>query len=87
MSPCHQWRCRPASSTYSAAGYSFAVSGVNDSERAGTNWGNGGGWNDSTANRYPDWVQITFNGAKTIDHVVVYTLQDNYANRSSPPTR
>ena len=30
-------------------------------------------------------MQILFNGAKTIDHVVVYTLQDNYAN-PLPPT-
>ena len=73
-----------ASSTYSAAGYSFAVSSVNDGERAGLNWGHGGGWNDSTANTYPDWVQIIFNGAKTIDHVVVYTLQDNYASPVQP---
>ena len=73
-----------ASSTYSAADYSFAASSVNDGERAGLNWGHGGGWNDNTANSYPDWVQIIFNGAKTIDHVVVYTLQDNYANPVEP---
>ena len=73
-----------ASSTYAAAGYSFAASSVNDGERAGLNWGHGGGWNDSTANTYPDWVQITFNSAKTIDHVVVYTLQDNYASPVQP---
>ena len=30
-------------------------------------------------NAYPDWVQINFNGSKSIDRVVVYTLQDNYA--------
>ena len=66
------------------ASYSFAVSSVNDGERAGLNWGHGGGWNDNTANSYPDWVQIIFNGAKTIDHVVVYTLQDNYANPVEP---
>ena len=73
-----------ASSTYAAAGYSFAASSVNDGERAGLNWGQGGGWNDSTADSYPDWVQITFNSAKTIDHVVVYTLQDNYASPVQP---
>ena len=39
---------------------------VNDNERAGVNWGNGGGgWADATANAYPDWVQINFNGSKT----------------------
>ena len=72
-----------ASSTY-ARRYSFAASSVNNDERAGLNWGHGGGWNDATANTYPDWVQITFNGAKTIDHVVVYTLQDNYASPVEP---
>ena len=70
-----------ASSTYSAG---YPVGAVNNNERAGINWGNGGGWNDATADTYPDWVQITFNGSKTIDRVVVYTLQDNYANPVEP---
>ncbi len=51
-----------ASSSYSSA---FPVSAVNNNERAGTNWGNGGGWNDATAGVFPDWVQINFNGSKT----------------------
>src|SRR6185437_1398362 len=34
-----------ASSTFSA---SFPVSSINNNERAGANWGNGGGWNDNT---------------------------------------
>jgi hypothetical protein len=70
-----------ASSTLSAA---FPVNSVNNNERAGINWGNGGGWADGTANSFPDWVQITFNGTKTIDHVVVYTVQDNWANPIEP---
>ncbi len=71
-----------ASSFYSAA---FAPSAANDGETAGVNWGSGGGWNDSTGGTWPDWLQINFNGQKTIDRVVVYTLQDNYA-APSPPT-
>ena len=47
-------------------------------------WGSGGGWNDATANAYPDDVQIDFNGSKTIDRVVVYTLQDNYSSPMEP---
>jgi hypothetical protein len=74
-----------ASSTYVAPGYSFPVAAVNDGERAGLNWGNGGGWNDATANTFPDWVQINFNGTQTINQVIVYTLQDNYANPVDPP--
>jgi hypothetical protein len=71
-----------ASSTYSA---SYPVSAVNNGDRTGVGWGSGGGWNDATANAYPDWVQITFSGQKTIDHVIVYTLQDNWANPVDPP--
>ena len=50
----------------------------------GAGWGNGGGWADGTSNAYPDWVQIIFNGTKTIDHVVVYTVQDNFASPIEP---
>ncbi len=60
------------------------VSAIINNVRSGANWGNGGGWNDNTGNAYPDWVQINFNGSKTIDHVVVYTVQDNYANPVEP---
>src|SRR5208282_1344669 len=74
-----------ASSTYVAAGYSFPVSAIIDGDRAGLNWGHGGGWNDGTANVWPDWVQINFSGAQTIDQVIVYTLQDNYTSPVDPP--
>jgi hypothetical protein len=70
-----------ASSIYSAA---YPVSAVNDNRRSGTIWGNGGGWNDATVNAFPDWVQITFNGSKSISRVVVYSLQDNYATPAEP---
>src|SRR6185503_482627 len=49
-----------ASSTYSAA---FPIAAVNNNERAGVNWGNGGGWNDATANTFPDTVSISFYGS------------------------
>ena len=70
-----------ASSTYSST---LPVAAINNNERAGTNWGNGGGWADATPNVYPDWVQINFNGNKTIDRVVVYTVQDNYSSPVEP---
>jgi streptogramin lyase len=73
-----------ASSIYVAPGYAFPVAAVNDGERAGLNWGNGGGWNDATTNAFPDWVQINFNGTQTIDQVIVYTLQDNYLSPVEP---
>lgn len=51
---------------------------------AGTNDGNGGFWNDATPDMWPDWVQINFSGAKTIDRVVVYSVQDNYQSPVEP---
>jgi hypothetical protein len=70
-----------ASSTYAPA---YPVSAVNNNERAGTGWGNGGGWADGTPGAFPDWVQITFNGSKTLDRVVVYSLQDLYTQPVEP---
>jgi hypothetical protein len=74
-----------ASSTYVAAGVLFPVSAIIDGNRAGLNWGNGGGWNDGTYNAWPDWVQINFSSAQTINKVIVYTLQDNYTSPVDPP--
>jgi len=70
-----------ASSTYSAG---YPASAVNNGDRKGIPWSAGGGWNDATANSYPDWVQLNFNGPKTIDEIDVFTLQDNYANPADP---
>ncbi len=73
-----------ASSTYVLSGYNFNVASIIDNERAGANWGHNGGWNDATSNSFPDWVEVDFNGSKTIDHVVVYTVQDNYTSPIEP---
>jgi hypothetical protein len=71
-------------SASSVASAGHPASAVIDNERSGANWGNGGAWQDATANVFPDWVQVGFNGAKTIDRVVVYTLQNNYRNPVEP---
>src|SRR5712691_4709280 len=63
---------------------SFPASGVNNGDRQGTNWGNGGGWADSSSGTFPDWVEVDFNGSKTIDEVDVFTIQDNYSSPSEP---
>jgi YVTN family beta-propeller protein len=70
-----------ASSTY---GSGFPVSAVNNGESAGANWTAGGGWADNTIDTYPDWVQLDFSGSKTLDRVVVYTLQDNWQSPAQP---
>jgi len=33
---------------------------------------------------WPDWAEVDFNGSKTISKVVVYTVQDDYANAVEP---
>lgn len=70
-----------ASSTYSSA---FPPSGVNNGDRKGINWGNGGGWADGTANSYPDWIQLDFGHTVWIDEIDVYTVQDNYPSPIEP---
>jgi hypothetical protein len=69
------------STTYSSG---FPASSAIDGDRAGRNWGAGGGWNDSTRDIFPDSLEVAFNTAKTIDEVRVYTLQDQYTNVGEP---
>jgi hypothetical protein len=54
---------------------------VNNGDRRGTPYGGGGTWSDGTGNVFPDWVQVDFAGAKTIEKIDVIALQDN---RSAP---
>jgi subtilisin family serine protease len=70
-----------ASSTYDL---SYPASGVNNGDRKGLNWGAGGGWNDASPGSFPDWVQIDFNGSKSIREIDVFTIQDNYSNPAGP---
>jgi hypothetical protein len=72
-----------ASSEYVNGGYP-AIAAIND-DRTGGNWGgNTGGWNDGTRDTYPDWLEVAFNSAKTIDEIRVFTLQNNVRNPVEP---
>ncbi|MET0624408.1 MAG: Ig-like domain-containing protein [Pyrinomonadaceae bacterium] len=76
-----------ASSTTTQAelpGMDFSPSGVINGDRKGLNWEHGGGWRDATNNTFPDWVQVDFNGAKSISEVGVFSLQDGYTNPVEP---
>jgi hypothetical protein len=70
-----------ASSTFSAA---YPASAVNNGDRRGTGYGNGGVWVDATSGAYPDTLEVAFNGAKTISEVGVFTVQDNFQNPAEP---
>lgn len=71
-----------ASSLYSYG--TFTAASTINGDRRGLNWGAGGGWNDGTPDVYPDWLQVDFSGAKTINEVNVFTCQDNHAAPSEP---
>ena len=70
-----------ASSTYNTA---YPAAAINNGDRKGSNWGNGGGWNDASNGIYPDWVQVDFNGTKSIAEINVFTVQDNYSAPQEP---
>jgi len=40
-------------------------------------------WHGATTAK-PDWLQVEFNGAKTIDEIVVTSQQDDYTNPVEP---
>jgi lambda family phage minor tail protein L len=69
-----------ASSAYSG---SYPVASVINGKRFGA-WGAGEGWNDNTISTFPDWVQVDFSGAKGIDRIDVFTLQEDYTHQVDP---
>ena len=73
-----------ASASSSAASGTYAPGGANDGDRKGNNWGINGGWNDGTRDVFPDWLQVEFNGSKTINQIKVYTLQNNWTTAGEP---
>ncbi len=74
-----------AGATASASSFTKPPSAAINNERAGTNWDAGtGGWKDATTGIWPDWLQVTFNGSKRIDRVVVYSVQDNWTSPIQP---
>ncbi|HVG71990.1 MAG TPA: S8 family serine peptidase [Vicinamibacterales bacterium] len=68
----------------SSFGAGYAPASANNGERSGLNWGSGGGWNDATANGYPDWLQIDFSANKTISGIDVFTVQDTFSAPGVP---
>ncbi len=71
-----------ASSQYYTGG--FPASSAIDGEHKGLNWGNNGGWNDGTRDAYPDSLEVTLNGSKTLSEIRVYTVQNDYNNPVEP---
>jgi YD repeat-containing protein len=64
-----------------------ALAAING-DRKGQTWGSnpstGSGWHDATNNAFPDWLEVSFAAAETIDEVSVFSVQDNYAAPQEP---
>ncbi len=70
-----------ASSVY---GTGYGSENAINGERKGLTWGTNGGWSDGTPYTFGDWLQVDFNGTKTIDEIDIFTLQDDYNNPLEP---
>ncbi len=70
-----------ASTTYNS---NYPPAGAINGDRKGLNWGAGGGWCDGTSNNWPDWIEVDFNGSKTIDEIDVFSMQDAYRTPVEP---
>ncbi|MCM3873838.1 MAG: hypothetical protein ND895_24380, partial [Pyrinomonadaceae bacterium] len=68
-----------ASSSYSG----YAASGAINGDRKGGGGGQNGYWNSAAAG-FPSWLEVNFNGSKSISEIDVFTVQDNYSNPSEP---
>lgn len=74
-----------ASTEYSTQVAALAI----DGDRAGISWGWPtflGGWNDGTYNAFPDWLQVAFQGNKSLSEVDVYTLANSYPTTPTATT-
>ncbi len=47
-------------------------------------WAIGAAWKDATPDVYPDWLQVDFNGEKTINEIDVYFVRDDFLNTAEP---
>jgi hypothetical protein len=44
----------------------------------------GSAWQDATPDAFPDWLEVAFPGARTIDEIDVFSLQDDFNNPVEP---
>jgi len=75
LTPSDNW-VRIASLTASSTHPPSSVNNLNDGDTNSEHWGGGGagGWNDDTANAFPDTVTATWEHAVTLSSVRIFTL-------------
>ena len=67
-----------ASSAYDPSVCGSGAASANDGDRTGRARCSNRVWNDAApANTFPDWLQVDFNGSKTITEIDVVTIQDH----------
>lgn len=65
--------------------HDFETENVIDGFPAADGWHTGSsGWNDGTPNVFPDWIEVNFGRLRTINWINVFTLPDDYKDRSDP---
>ncbi len=70
--------------TSNTASASYPASSINNGDRKGLVWGAGGGWYNGKKGTFPEWVQVQFNGQKTIDEIDVFSIQDAFTSPIIP---
>jgi hypothetical protein len=64
---------------------SYPAQSAINGDHKGLGWASGtGGWNDSTHDSYPDWLEVNFNAYRNIQEIDLFTLQDNYVSPVEP---
>jgi hypothetical protein len=66
-----------ASSQLSGGAPGIAIDNIKNLATTGT-------WKDATPDAYPDWLQVDFNGSKTINEIDVYAVKDDFSNAVDP---
>jgi len=61
----------------------FPATATTNGDRRGLNITNQGVWSTASSG-FPAWLQVDFNGSKTISEIDVFTEQDNYTSPSEP---
>jgi subtilisin family serine protease len=70
--------------TASSSTSPYLPAAANNGDRKGLNLAAGGVWADSSANSFPDWLQISFSNTQSIGEIDVFSVQDNYAAPLDP---
>jgi hypothetical protein len=73
-----------ATSNYADPAYGYTPGAAINGKRKGSSSSSNMWYDAAPSNSFPDWLQVEFDGSKSIGEVDVYTLQDNYGSPTEP---